>query len=177
MLTGYDIIMPPHEVQAGLGEQCRIGVTLHPVLGPAFKSGAVLTSLPLEIDRPIEFKLESFCEKCEKCARECPPNAIPKGKGKKIRTRGVIKWQVDALNCQSYWVLQNRYNFPQAHDACARCIYVCPWTKHTSEEWHHRLVVAMVSNFPWTQKLAIRMDDVAGYGKQVQADPAWEKWF
>jgi reductive dehalogenase len=176
-LTGYDIIMPPHEIEAGLGEQSRIGVTLHPVLGPAFKSAAVLTSLPLETDRPIEFNLESFCEKCEKCARECPPNAIPRGKGKKVNTRGVTKWQPDALRCSSYWTLNNRYDFPGAHDACARCIYVCPWTKQNSEAWPHRLVVAMVSNFPLIQKFAIKMDDIAGYGKQVKTDASWEKWF
>jgi len=177
MLTGYDIMMPPHEIQAGLGEQCRIGVTLHPLLGPAFKSGAILTSFPLESDSSIEFRLESFCEKCEKCARECPPGAIPKGQGSKVKTRGVTKWQPNAFNCQSYWVLHNRDKFPQAHDACARCIYVCPWTKFNSEEWPHRLVVAMVSRFPWMQKLAIKMDDVAGYGRQVRADPSWERWF
>jgi reductive dehalogenase len=177
MLTGYDIMMPPHEVQAGLGEQCRIGVNLHPVLGPAYKVGAVLTNLPLLVDRPIEFGLESFCEKCQKCARECPPNAIPKGKRKKIETRGVIKWQVDAFRCQTYWTLDNRYKYPHAHDACARCIYVCPWTKHNAEKWSHRIVVAMVSNFPWLQRFAIRMDDVAGYGKKTKPDSSWEKWF
>ena len=176
-LTGYDIMMPPHEVQAGLGEQCRIGVNLHPVLGPAYKVAAVLTALPLQTDRPIEFNLESFCEKCEKCARECPPNAIPKGKGKKINTRGVTKWQVDTYRCQTYWTLDNRYNFPHAHDACARCIYVCPWTKHNAEKWQHRMIVAMVSNFPWSQKPAILGDDIAGYGRQAKADSSWERWF
>ena len=177
MLTGYDIVMPPHEVQAGLGEQCRIGVNLHPLLGPAYKVGAVLTGLPLRTDRPIEFDLQSFCEKCQKCARECPSNAIPKGKNKKVKTRGVTKWQVDAFRCQSYWTLDNRYRFPRAHDACARCIYVCPWTKQNAEKWPHRIVVSMISNFRWTQRFAIRMDDFAGYGRGANADPSWEKWF
>jgi len=176
-LVGYDIMMPPHEIQAGMGEQCRIGVNLHPVLGPAYKVGAVLTSLPSVTDKPIKFHLESFCEKCEKCARECPPNAIPSGREQKLKTRGVTKWQVDAYKCNSYWTLQNRYNFPNAHDACARCIYVCPWTKYNAEEWPHRLVVAMVSNFPWLQKIAIKGDDMAGYGKPSKTDPSWEKWF
>ncbi len=177
MLTGYDIVMPPHEVQAGLGEQCRIGVNLHPLLGPAYKVAAVLTSLPLRTDRPIEFDLQSFCEKCQKCARECPSNAIPKGRNKKVKTRGVTKWQVDAFRCQSYWTLDNRYRFPRAHDACARCIYVCPWTKHNAEKWRHRIVVSMISNFRWTQRFAIRMDDLAGYGREANANPLWEKWF
>ncbi len=177
MLTGYDIMMPPHEVQAGLGEQCRIGVNLHPVLGPAYKVGAVLTSLPMITDRPIEFNLESFCEKCEKCARECPPNAIPKGREKKINTRGVTKWQVDTFRCKTFWTLDNRYQYPHAHDACAQCIYVCPWTKHNAEKWQHRMIVAMVSNFKWMQKPAIWGDDLAGYGKQAKADQSWERWF
>ncbi|MBW2060584.1 MAG: hypothetical protein JRI95_03360 [Deltaproteobacteria bacterium] len=177
MLTGYDVMLPPHEIEAGLGEQCRIGVTLHPVLGPAFKSGAVVTALPLQTDRPIEFNLESFCEKCQKCARECPPHAIAEGRREKINTRGAVKWQPDTLKCISYWHLSNRYHFPGAHDACARCIYVCPWTKHNSEKWNHRLVVAAFTLFPWLQKFAIRMDDAAGYGKKAAPDPSWERWF
>jgi reductive dehalogenase len=176
-VTGYDIMMVPHEVQAGLGEQSRIGVNLHPILGPAYKASAVLTSLPLVTDRPIEFNLESFCEKCEKCAQGCPPNAIPKGQGKKIVTRGVTKWQVDSYKCQTFWTLDNRYEYPNAHDACAQCVYVCPWTKPNSEKWQHRMVVAMVSNFKWMQKVAIKMDDVAGYGKRAKADTSWERWF
>lgn len=176
-VTGYDIMMVPHEIEAGLGEQSRIGVNLHPILGPAYKASAVLTSLPLVTDRAIEFNLESFCEKCEKCAHGCPPNAIPKGKGKKVMTRGVTKWQVDAYRCMTYWTLDNRSDFPNAHDACAQCVYVCPWTKHNSEKWPHRMVVAMVSNFKWIQKFAIIMDDLAGYGRQAKADPSWEKWF
>ena len=64
MLTGYEISFPPHEIEAGMGEQCRIGVNLHPILGPAYKVAAVLTSAPLVTDRPIEFDLESYCEKC-----------------------------------------------------------------------------------------------------------------
>jgi hypothetical protein len=39
------------------------------------------------------------------------------------------------------------------------------------------MVVAMVSNFRWIQKLAIIMDDKMGYGKRAKADPSWEKWF
>ena len=177
ILTGYDIMIVPHEIEAGLGEQSRIGVNLHPILGPAYKTSAVLTSLPLTTDRPIEFNLESFCEKCEKCARGCPPNAIPRGQGKQVVTRGVTKWQVDAYRCLTYWTLDNRNNFPNAHDSCAQCIYVCPWTKHNPEKWQHRMVVAMVSNFKWLQKFAIKMDDIAGYGKRAKADPSWEKWF
>ncbi len=177
VLTGYDIMMVPHEIQAGLGEQSRIGVSLHPILGPAYKASAVLTSLPLVTDRPIGFNLESFCEKCEKCAQTCPPNAIPRGQGKKIVTRGVTKWQVDAFRCQTYWTLDNRHEYPNAHDACAQCIYVCPWTKLNAEKWQHRMVVAMVSNFRWIQKLAIIMDDKVGYGRRAKADPSWEKWF
>ena len=170
-------MMVPHEIQAGLGEQSRIGVNLHPILGPAYKTSAVLTSLPLVTDRPIGFNLDSFCEKCEKCAQTCPPNAIPRGQGKKIVTRGVTKWQVDAFRCHSYWTLDNRHEYPNAHDACAQCIYVCPWTKLNSEKWQHRMVVAMVSNFRWIQKFAINMDNKAGYGRRAKADPSWEKWF
>lgn len=65
---------------AGLGEVNRIGeVILNPFLDPRLKSGVVTTDMPMDHDQPIDFGLQSFCEFCNKCARECPSGAITAG--------------------------------------------------------------------------------------------------
>lgn len=35
--------------------------------------------LPMTHDLPIDVGLETFCENCNKCARECPSGAITAG--------------------------------------------------------------------------------------------------
>ena len=75
-----DVLQPPLLLLSGLGEVSRIGeVILNPFLGPRLKSGVVTTDLPLAHDKAIDFGLQSFCEQCNKCARECPSGAITAG--------------------------------------------------------------------------------------------------
>jgi len=76
----YQVVVPPILLWAGLGEMCRIGdIVLNPFLGPRFKAAVVTTDLPLEVDKPIDFGLQDFCDRCQKCARECPSGAISSG--------------------------------------------------------------------------------------------------
>ena len=75
-----EVLQPPLLLLSGLGEVSRIGeVILNPFLGPRLKSGVVTTDMPLTHDQPIDFGLQSFCEACNKCARECPSGAITAG--------------------------------------------------------------------------------------------------
>lgn len=68
-----DVLQPPLLLLSGLGEVSRIGeVILNPYLGPRLKSGTVTTDLPMAYDKPIDFGLQTFCQNCNKCARECP---------------------------------------------------------------------------------------------------------
>ncbi len=39
----------------------------------------VLTDMPAERDRPIDFGVSAFCERCKKCAIHCPAGAISHG--------------------------------------------------------------------------------------------------
>jgi epoxyqueuosine reductase QueG len=51
-------------------------------------------------DQPIDFGLQSFCESCNKCARECPSGAITAGP--KLMYNGYEIWKSDAEKCARY---------------------------------------------------------------------------
>ena len=90
-----DVLQPPLLLLSGLGEVSRIGeVILNPFLGPRLKSGVVTTDLPLAHDKAIDFGLQSFCEQCNKCARECPSGAITAGP--KLMFNGYEIWKSDS---------------------------------------------------------------------------------
>ncbi|MFQ6114439.1 MAG: reductive dehalogenase [bacterium] len=115
----YGIVLPPVAVDAGLGEIGRIGILMTPGLGPRVRLGAVTTSMPLALDKPISFGAIDFCEGCNKCAENCPSGAIPKGERKVLR--GVEKWVVKQEACYTYW--------RKIGTDCALCMSVCPYSK------------------------------------------------
>ncbi len=160
----YQVIVPPLLVMAGIGEMSRAGIVLNPFLGTRFKAAVVTTDLPLEPDKPIDFGLQEFCEKCLKCALECHANAIPRGD--KVMYNGYETWHFDAGQCSKY-----RTTNPHG-SACGRCIKVCPWNK--PKGWIHDIVRWMVKKAPFLDKFIVKMDDVWGYGKQ---DKRYKWWF
>ena len=76
----------------GIGE-----VVLNPYLGPRFKTAAITTSLPMAVDKSIDFGLQDFCNKCKKCAREGTPGAI--SLGDKVMFNGYEMWKPDVESC------------------------------------------------------------------------------
>lgn len=160
----YQMVVTPLLLLAGIGEICRAGIVLNPFLGTRFKASVITTNLPLEPDKPIDFGLQEFCQKCLKCARECPSKAIPFGD--KVMHNGYEVWKLDSDRCATYRVTN------QNGAACGRCIKVCPWNK--PEGWTHDIVRWMVEHVPFFNKSIIRMDDVWGYGKQ---DTRYKWWF
>jgi reductive dehalogenase len=160
----YQVVVPPLLLMAGIGEMSRAGIVLNPFLGTRFKAAVVTTDLPLEIDKPVDFGLQEFCEKCLKCAVECHSNAIPRGG--KVLYNGYETWHFDADQCSKF-----RTSNPNG-SACGRCIKVCPWNK--PEGLTHDLVRWMVKNSPFLDKFIVKMDDVWGYGKQ---DKRYKWWF
>ncbi len=150
--------------RAGLGEMCRIGdIVLNPFLGPRFKAAVVTTSLPLAVDRPVDFGLQDFCARCARCAEACPVQAI--GHGDKAMHNGYERWPVDVQKCTSMRVGN------QHGSGCGTCIKVCPWNKpHTPL---HRAVNWTMRHIPASRSLAIRADDMLGYGKP---DPERKWW-
>lgn len=160
----YQVVVPPILLWAGLGEMCRIGdIVLNPFLGPRFKAAVVSTDLPLSVDRPIDFSLQDFCNKCKKCARECPSKAI--SFGEKMMYNGYEKWPFDIEKCTSMRV-GNQFG-----SGCGTCIKVCPWNKPDTS--FHRMVNWTIRHFPFTRRIAIRADDVMGYGKPKSK---WKWW-
>jgi 3-chloro-4-hydroxyphenylacetate reductive dehalogenase len=163
-VLNYYSVLPPILLWAGLGEMCRIGdIVLNPFLGPRFKAAVVTTDLPLAVDKPIDFGLQDFCNKCGKCARECPSGAI--SHGDKVMHNGYEKWPNDVEKCTAMRV-GNKYGA-----GCGTCIKVCPWSKPYT--LFHRTVNWTMRNVPFSRRFGIWGDDLMGYGKP---DPRRKWW-
>ncbi|MEM9104285.1 MAG: 4Fe-4S double cluster binding domain-containing protein [Pseudomonadota bacterium] len=151
-----DVLQPPLLLLAGLGEVSRIGeVILNPFLGPRLKSGVVTTSMPMAHDKPIDFGLQSFCNSCNKCARECPSGAITAGP--KLMYNGYEIWKSDAEKCARYRITN------AAGGMCGRCMKTCPWNLEGlfSDEAFRWLAI----NAPASAKTLAKLDDALGRGE------------
>ena len=114
----YRLVLPPLAADAGLGEVGRLSLLITPEYGPRVRLGAVTTSLPLPQDEPLQFGVEDFCTACRKCARNCPPGALPSGGKEDIR--GSRYWRIDPLACYRYWL--------RVGSDCGLCVAVCPYS-------------------------------------------------
>jgi reductive dehalogenase len=160
----YQVVLPPILLWAGLGEMCRIGdIVLNPFLGPRFKAAVVTTDLPLKIDRPIDFGLQDFCDKCGKCAKACPSQSI--SFGEKIMYNGYEKWENNVARCTAMRVGN------QHGSGCGTCIKVCPWNKPYTP--FHRAVNWTMRKYPVLRKAGVRADDLFGYGKPDYRNKWW----
>jgi ferredoxin len=128
--TGQNI---PLAIDAGLGELGRNGLLITPQFGPRVRLCKVLTDLPLIPDKPIDFGMQEFCEKCHSCALSCPSKAIRTEERTteitSISNRpGLLRWPVDVAKCYMFW----REN---GGTDCSNCIAVCPWALHSQRDW------------------------------------------
>jgi reductive dehalogenase len=150
-----EVLQPPLLLLSGLGEVSRIGeVILNPYLGPRLKSGAVTTDLPMTHDKPIDFGLQSFCESCNKCARECPSGAITAGP--KLMFNGYEIWKSDSQRCASYRI------GTLGGAMCGRCMKTCPWNLEGLFSEAPFRWAAM--NIPKAAPVLARLDDAVGNG-------------
>ncbi len=168
-----DVLQIPLILWAGLGELSRIGeLVLNPFLGPRLKSVVMTTDLPLEVDKPIDFGLQYFCENCYKCARECPCDAIPFGD--KVMFNGYEMWKPDVERCTRYRLTN------QKGAACGRCMKTCPINKVVDADG--ALLTRMASwlgvNAMWLKPLMVPIatwaDDALGNGMR---NPVKKWWF
>ncbi len=153
----------PLVLWAGLGELSRIGeLVLNPFIGPRFKTVVMTTDLPLIPDKPIDFGLQYFCSNCQKCARECPCDAIPYGD--KVVFNGYEIWKPDVERCTRYRLTNQRGL------ACGRCMKTCPLNKVIS--WDGPIATQIASwcgvnaRFlkPLLVPIAVKLDDMLGHG-------------
>ncbi len=163
-IRGYEVIVPPLLLLAGIGELSRANVVINPFLGLRYKASVVTTDLPLEPDKLVDFGLQDFCEKCMKCADLCPSRSI--SKGEKMMINGYERWEFNSETCMKY-----RFSNPKGV-SCGKCIKVCPWNK--VEGWTHDLVRWMIDHTPFMNSFFVKMDDLLGYGKPAH-DKKW--WF
>jgi len=161
-LRNYGVLLVPVAVDAGLGELGRCGYLLHPRLGANLRLACVTTDLPLALDPPMDLGVQDFCEKCLKCATNCPSGAIPKGD--KVVVRGVRKWQIDPVKCLLYW--------GHLGSACTICQVVCPWSKPSTLP--HRLVAQVAIHVPPLRRFLVWADDrVYGTRFRPLPPPPW----
>jgi len=162
--SNYQVVLPPILLWAGLGEMSRIGdCILHPFMGPRFKGAVVTTDLPLFPDKPIDFGLQDFCSKCKKCARECPGRALSDG-GKEM-FNGYEKWPTDVEKCTRMRAGN------QKGASCGTCIKVCPWNKPYTP--FHRAIGRAMRKSSFARSIAIKADDLLGYGKPDYTKKWW----
>ena len=168
-----DVLHIPLILWAGLGELSRIGeLVLNPFVGPRFKSVVLTTDMPLEVDQPIDFGLQTFCSNCLKCARECPCDAIPFGG--KIMFNGYEIWKPDVERCTRYRLTNARGS------ACGRCMKTCPINKVVDADGAllTRVGSWLGINAMWLKPLMVPfatfMDDWLQNGKR---NPVKKWWF
>jgi ferredoxin len=159
-----EVIHNPAILMAGLAEISRIGDTLlNPFIGPRSKSVVFTTDFPMEIDKPINFGLQDFCEQCRKCARECPCNAITFGP--KVMFNGYEIWKADVEKCTKYRVTQMKGS------ACGRCMKMCPWNREDTLQAREWTMLSI--HTPSARKSIIAMDDKLGNGKRNHVKKWW----
>ena len=151
--SNYQAMLVPVARKAGLGELGRIGMLMTPQFGPRVRLGLVTTDFPLISDRPIVFGALDFCEICKKCAVNCPAKAIPHGG--RISDNGVEKWVIDREACYRYW--------RKVGTDCARCVYVCPYSK--PDNIFHNMIRVVSTQSSIAQRLLTWGDDLF-YGKK-----------
>ncbi|MBI3452034.1 MAG: Fe-S protein [Rhodospirillales bacterium] len=167
-----DVLQIPLILWAGLGELSRIGeLVLNPFVGPRFKSVVLTTDMPLAIDKPIDFGLQTFCNLCLKCARECPCDAIPFGD--KTMFNGYEIWKPDVERCTRYRVTNPKGS------ACGRCMKTCPINKVVDADGAllTRIGSWLGINAMWLKPplgpVAARIDDWLGNGRLNPAKKWW----
>jgi reductive dehalogenase len=181
---GYDAfdLMPvapviPFAIASGLGELGRMNRLVNPIFGGNVRLGAVLTDLPLAVDKPIDFGLQQFCTECEKCATSCPANAISKADQPYWET--VNQWQ--ASGKKAYFEDNEAcFTFQSSKDIyCSTCMAVCPWSKQDRTLLHelaHIMAAKLPSKLPGIGKLLVKLDDLFGYGRIRDANTI-DRWW
>lgn len=145
--THAPLSLPHAAVEAGLGTLGLNLMLLTPEFGPRVLLGAVLTSAPLEPDRPMG---EALClgEQCGRCLLACPADAILQWKLDKakcaplaspygftyltrhldqfVRAESAEEQEKLLKSKESFMVWQSILRGVGVYSGCTRCVDVCP---------------------------------------------------
>ena len=107
--------------ESGLGWNGKSCVQIHRRMGAWFFLAELITTLPLEPDKPTQ----NYCGKCSACIDTCPTNAITR------------PHHVDAPRCISYLTIEHKGSIPEELRplignrlyGCDDCLAVCPWNR------------------------------------------------
>jgi ferredoxin len=159
----YRVICPLVARDAGLGEIGRMGLLMTPRQGPRVRLAVVTTNLPLQThDYQPKHTIIDFCERCNKCAVNCPGKAIPTGE--RIMIDGALRWQVDQQRCYHFWM--------RAGTDCGRCMAVCPLAH--SDHWTHNLLRQGIQCSTAFRQMYVKLDRwLYGAHPQPKSAPAW----
>ncbi|MGI1659252.1 MAG: reductive dehalogenase [Desulfitobacterium sp.] len=166
----YEAVMGPCLIAAGMGELTRTGdCVAHPRMGFRNKVAAVTTDLPLVPDKPIDFGMLDFCRVCQKCAENCPAEAITLDKDP-VEFNGYLRWNTDAKKCAEF-----RTGNEEGVN-CGRCVKTCPWNSKESS-WFHDAGIWIGSKGEAASSLLKAIDDMFGYGtEEVTRYKWWLEW-
>lgn len=181
--SGYDVVVPPYAVDAGIGEHCRAGYVISPESGSNLRTAVVLTALPLAEDKPIEFGVKEFCDKCKVCAEQCPSGAISMADSyEDSEIRGYEHWYINNGACYNFW------RESMGGMGCRLCVANCPYSR--KDNWLHELARELDPRDPtgtvsstllWMQKnffdapeaLEYRRIAEGGHFAQYRKEPFW----
>lgn len=145
--SNYQAVLPPIAWEAGLGELGRMGTLITWKYGARARLGLVTTNLPLIAGKPKTYGIQNFCKNCQKCARNCPAQAIPFGEKKE--ENGVLKWILNREECYKFW--------RKAGTDCAICMSVCPYSK--PDNLFHNFIRKLTTHSSVYQNFSIWGDD------------------
>jgi ferredoxin len=148
----YEYVLPPMAVAAGLGELGRHNLLIADRFGTRVRIGAVTLSAFLRADRRRDLGVQAFCERCRKCADNCPPRAL--SVAAPVIVNGVEKWPTGVERCYRYWRLMGT--------DCGVCMAACPFS-HPDNAFHN-FVRRLVRALPGLAAAFVRADDLL-YGR------------
>lgn len=186
----YDLMTPPIAVDAGLGEQGRMGLLITPELGANARLGVVTTNIPMTVDKPIDFGVVDFCKKCKICAEKCVSGAISHSTEPDVHF-GYKRWRIKCELCFQVWCSMATSNPGRG---CRICLAVCPYSRKNN--WLHSLSRIIdprdptglaASTLLWMQKAFFKypkakdfLPPPKGENATYHEPPDWlvtEKWF
>lgn len=118
----WDINLPPHAINAGMGNYSTHGLLLTTKWGTRQRLFAISIDLDIPIDKPKDYNFEEFCKRCRMCYKSCPGLAIPKDA---YDYRGAFKRRVSNKRCGTS-MSENKF--------CGVCLKVCPFNNFGYEK-------------------------------------------